>query len=29
VRFIMLVKGDEDYERGAPPPPALMAVPSG
>jgi hypothetical protein len=26
VRFMMLVKGDKDYERGAPPPPALMAA---
>lgn len=26
MRFMMLVKGDQDYERGAPPPPALMAA---
>jgi hypothetical protein len=26
VRFMMLVKADKDYERGAPPPPALMAA---
>ena len=26
MRFMMLVKGDKDYERGAPPPPALMAA---
>jgi hypothetical protein len=26
VRFIMLVKADKDFERGAPPPPALMAA---
>jgi hypothetical protein len=26
VRFMMLVKGDKDYEQGAPPPPALMAA---
>ena len=26
MRFIMLVKADKDFERGAPPPPALMAA---
>ena len=26
MRFMMLVKADKDYERGAPPPPALMAA---
>jgi hypothetical protein len=26
VRFMMLVKADKDYERGAPPTPALMAA---
>ena len=26
MRFMMLVKADRDYERGAPPPPALMAA---
>ena len=26
MRFIMLVKADKEFERGAPPPPALMAA---
>ena len=26
MRFMMLVKADKDFERGAPPPPALMAA---
>jgi hypothetical protein len=26
VRFMMLVKGDKDYEQGAPPPPPLMTA---
>ena len=26
MRFMMLVKADRDYKRGAPPPPALMAA---
>jgi hypothetical protein len=26
VRFMMMVMGDKDYERGTPPPPALMAA---
>jgi hypothetical protein len=26
VRFMMLVKADKDFEKGAPPPPALMAA---